>query len=124
MWSRLRQYAGQALAYLVFIAFVGYLSTSPAYMRISEGQALVKLTFDHFGQRKGECRERTDEELAALPPNMRQRMVCPRGRSPVTVRLGMDGKLVYEETARPTRSPPLQPVPTNIPSALRTDRSR
>ena len=35
------------------------------------GEALVKLSFQHAGQRKEACRERSAEELAKLAPNMR-----------------------------------------------------
>lgn len=96
------RYAAQALLYLPFMALLGYFSTSPQYHHLDEDQALVRLSFSHAAQRKGECRERTPEELAKLAPNMRAKLDCPRERSPVTVELEIDGERVVELTAAPS----------------------
>jgi len=58
----------------------------------------VRLSFSHGAKPSAPCRERTDEELAKLPPNMRVRLECPRERSPVRVEIEMDGKLLYDNT--------------------------
>ena len=71
-------YPLQALCYAAFVAFVGYFSTSPSYVHLPAGEALVKLSFQHAGQRKVPCRERTPEELAKLAPNMRAAQDCRR----------------------------------------------
>jgi hypothetical protein len=96
------RYLGQAIAYVVFFGLVGYFSTSPAYTHLPADQAVIKLSFAHAGKVAGDCRKRTDEELAKLPPNMRQPMDCPRERSPILIELELDGRLIHREELRPT----------------------
>ncbi len=57
-------YGLQAVCYAAFMTVVGYFSTSPAYKHLPPGDAVVKLSFQHAGQRKEACRERSAEELA------------------------------------------------------------
>jgi hypothetical protein len=95
-------YPLQALCYAAFVAVVGYFSTSPPYEHLPAGQALVKLSFQHAGQRKAPCRERTPEELAKLAPNMRAAQVCERERVPLDVAIEMDGKPLFSMVAPPT----------------------
>jgi len=95
-------YPLQAVCYAAFMAVVGYFSTSPAYVHLPAEDALVKLSFQHAGQRKVACRERTAAELAKLAPNMRAREVCERERAPVTVEIEMDGKPLFAAVAPPT----------------------
>jgi len=96
------RYLGQVLWYLIFIAFIGYFSTSPAYTFMEPDQALIKLAFNHSGKLKKPCREFTKEELAAKPQQMRIKFDCPRERSPVYVVLEIDGKRVFEKTISPS----------------------
>jgi hypothetical protein len=96
------RYAGQALAYGLFVGIVGYFSSAPAYVHLDPELALIKLSFSHAGQTRGECRRRTDEELARLAPNMRTPYDCPRERSPITVALELDGKPLYAAELPPT----------------------
>lgn len=96
------RFLAQALLYVPFMALVGYFSTGPAYRHLDPGEALVRLSFSHAGSRVSECRKRTPEELAKLPPNMRAPLDCPRERSPVMVELEMDGELVYRSVAAPS----------------------
>ncbi len=100
--NKVVNYALQAVCYLAFIAVVGHFATSPSYVHLPAGQALVKLSFQHAGQRKEACRERTPEELAKLAPNMRAASVCPRERAPLTVEVEMDGQPLFAMTAPPT----------------------
>lgn len=95
-------YPLQALLYLAFIAVVGYFATSPPYVHLPPDKALVKLSFQHAGQRKEACRERSAEELAKLAPNMRAAQVCPRERAAIEVEISMDGKPLFAMTAPPT----------------------
>ena len=95
-------YALQAVCYAAFMAVVGYFATSPPYVHLPAGEALVKLSFQHAGQRKEACRERGAEELAKLAPNMRAQSVCPRERVPVEVEVEMDGKPLFKVVAPPT----------------------
>ncbi|OGA52474.1 MAG: hypothetical protein A3G24_28780 [Betaproteobacteria bacterium RIFCSPLOWO2_12_FULL_62_13] len=96
------RFIAQALLYLPFMVLIGYFSTSPAYRHLGADQALIRLSFSHAAQRIGECRQRTPEELAKLPPNMRAPLVCPRERAPVAIELEIDGKLVYQAAASPS----------------------
>ncbi|OOG25162.1 hypothetical protein B1C78_07020 [Thioalkalivibrio denitrificans] len=96
------KFAGQVVAYAVFMALIGYLSTSPAYTHLADDKAMIKLSFAHYGKTVGECRERTPEELARLPPNMRTPMDCPRERSPITIELDLNGEPVFATVLRPS----------------------
>ena len=93
---------GQAIAYSVFIAVLGTFSVWPGYRLLDEQEAIVSLTFSHAAERVGECRRLTQEELNALPPNMRKPDDCPRERHPIYVELRIDEMLVYSETALPS----------------------
>lgn len=95
-------YTLQAICYGAFIAVVGYFATSPPYLHLPAGDALVKLSFQHAGQRKEACRERTPEELAKLAPNMRAASVCSRERVPLQVEIEMDGKPLFAMVAPPS----------------------
>ena len=66
-----RAWLGQALLYALFALAIGVFSQWPPYRHLGSDQALVKLSFQHAGQRKEACRERSPEELAKLAPNMR-----------------------------------------------------
>jgi len=94
--------AGQVILYGAFAAFIGVFSTYPSYRHLEPGQALLKLSFTHAGQLAQDCRRRTPEELAKLAPNMRAPMDCPRARSPVTVELELDGRLLARRVAPPS----------------------
>jgi hypothetical protein len=91
---------GQIVLYGAFAAFIGYFSTNPIYKQIPDDVALVKLSMSHLGGR--ECRKRTAEELAKLPPNMRAPLDCPRGRSDTKIVLELDDKPFYEVIMKPT----------------------
>jgi hypothetical protein len=94
--------AGQVLLYGAFAAFIGVFSTHPSYRYLEPDQALLKLSFSHAGQLAEDCRKRTPEELAKLAPNMRAPMECPRARSPVTVELELDGRILAHRRALPS----------------------
>lgn len=101
MTNRIPAYIGQGLAYLAFMALVGYLASAPAYNHFPPGKGLVKLSLTHTTARLGECRERSKEELADLPRNMRKPMECPRERSPMEILIRVDGQRVLHETVQP-----------------------
>lgn len=92
----------QSLAYIAFAIVVGYFSSAPAYVHHDPDKALIKLSLSHPGERKGECRRLTQEELEKLAPNMRRPMDCPRERLPVLVELTLDGDLLYRDLLPPT----------------------
>lgn len=94
-------YLAQALLYAAFAAVIGIFSTWPPYRQLGEDEALLRLSLLHPGKPKGDCRQRGPEELAKMPPQMRTPLDCPRERSPVTVRVELDGKPVIDESFAP-----------------------
>ena len=96
------RFAGQFVAYALFAVLVGYFATAPAYSPRASDDAVVTLSFAHSGKRVAECRERSAEELAKLPPNMRNPLDCSRERSPLVVRFTVDGEIRYDRTLQPT----------------------
>lgn len=100
--SKLLAWLGQGLLYGLFALFIGYFSTAPAYRHMAPELALIKLSFTHHGKRVADCSQRSAEELAKLPPNMRAPLQCQRERSPVTVEIEVDGSLAYRHVATPS----------------------
>lgn len=101
MADRFLRYGAQALAYALFAAFVGYFSSSPAYRHLEDDQALLRISFRHPGKLAGDCRTRSPEELAKLPPHLRAEQDCDRERSPVHIRVEIDGRLLHDEVVAP-----------------------
>ena len=97
-----RYIAGQIIAYTLFAICLGYFSNSPSYTHVDPEMALIKLSFSHAGKHKEECRRLTPEEIAALAPNMRRPMDCPRERVPVHVELVLDGNTILRKSYAPT----------------------
>lgn len=91
----------QAAFYVPLMLLIGYFSSAPVFVHLPAGEALLRLSIAHAGERKLACRERTQEELAKLPPNMRAAQDCPRERSPLLVELEIDGRLAYRSEAVP-----------------------
>ena len=98
----LSRYTGQIVLYALFAAFIGTFSDWPRYRHLQTGEALLRLSFSHPGKIKADCRQRTPEELAKLPANMRAPLDCPRERSPVRVRVELDGAELYHEAFAPS----------------------
>jgi len=92
--------AGQVILYGAFASFIGYFATSPKYRQIPPDVALIKLSISHLGDR--ECRKRTPEELAKLPPNMRAPLDCPRERSDIKLEVDLDGQPAFRTVMHPT----------------------
>lgn len=92
--------AGQVVLYGAFAAFIGFFATNPKYSQIPDDVAVVRVSFSHLGER--DCRKRTPEELAKLPPNMRAPMDCPRERSDIKFELDIDDKNVVKHVLYPT----------------------
>lgn len=95
------RWSGQAATLGALMLCVGAFANGPTYRSLGADQAVLKLSFSHPGQPKGECRMRTPEELAALPQQLRQPRICPRERLPVTVELRVDGQLVHSQVVQP-----------------------
>jgi len=92
----------EILMYALFAVVVGALSVWPPYKLVEENRAIVSLVFAHAGERVGECRTFSQEELNKLPPNMRKPADCPRERHPVRVELRSGDQVLYEETLLPS----------------------
>lgn len=91
----------QALNFAIFMGLVGYFSIYPPFKHLGDDQAMITLAISHAGERREECRKISPEEMAKLPPNMRIPMDCPRERSPITVELTLDGKVVIYNSVEP-----------------------
>ncbi|HNU12412.1 MAG TPA: hypothetical protein PKJ45_13790 [Rubrivivax sp.] len=96
------RWAGQLVLYGLFAVFVGTFSQWPLYHPMGPDQAQIKVSISRVGQPVGECRKRTPEELAKLPPNMRAPMECPRERSPLTVEVDLNDQNILKRVVAPT----------------------
>jgi len=94
--------AGEIIAYAAFAILVGALSVWPRYELISKEQAFISIAFVHAGERVGECRQLTQEELNALPPNMRKPSECPRERHSLRVELRSGTDVLYSDVLLPS----------------------
>jgi len=98
--GRRRPWVAAALgAALLTVCALG--SIVPLTFARSPDPTLV-VSFEHPGAAGEDCRARTEEELAALPPHMRTPEVCERGRASVTLRVWVDGEAVHEATYDPS----------------------
>ena len=88
--------AAQIVVVAALCAVVAVFAEWPRYQQIPPRTAIIKLSFSHGSNRQGECRRRTAEELARLPPNMRKPLDCPRTRGSVYVELDLDGQTIYQ----------------------------
>jgi len=99
---KLRILLGQIAAFILFALGIGYFSNSPSFTYHDPEMALIMVSFSHASERKEKCRRFTQEEIAALAPNMRRPMDCPRERVPVYVEVIMDGKTLLSKSYKPT----------------------
>ncbi|MCK5668539.1 MAG: hypothetical protein KAI15_05595 [Gammaproteobacteria bacterium] len=99
---KLRIILGQGVAFTLFAIVLGYFSNSPSYTYHDPAMALIMVSFSHASEHKEECRRYTPEEIAALAPNMRRPMDCPRERVPVYVEIIMDGNTLLNKSYNPT----------------------
>ena len=91
---------GQVILYGAFAAFIGTFATWPQYRQIPNDAALIKVSISHLGDR--ECRKRSAEELAKMPPNMRAPLDCPRERSDIRLEVDLDGEPIFHTLMHPT----------------------
>jgi hypothetical protein len=102
MTRRILTCSGQVVLYVAFAVAIAVFSNWPTYRYLPEGDALIRLSMVHHAQRVHECEAVSAEELAALPPNMRAPMRCPRQLAPLTVEIDIDGALVHRQTVSPS----------------------
>ena len=114
----------QAAFYVPLMLLIGYFSSAPVFVHLPADQALLRLSIAHAGERKQACRERSQEELAKLAPNMRAAEDCPRERFPLLVELEIDGRLLYRTEAIPagTQRDGLATLYHRLPIAAGTHR--
>ena len=93
---------GYWIAYAAFFVSLGVFSVRPRLHLMADDEAIVSISFSHAAQRVGECRQLSQEELMALPPNMRKPEDCPRERHPLQIVLLMDDQTLYQATLPPT----------------------
>jgi hypothetical protein len=93
---------GQVLVLAAVFAAVAAFSDWPRYRQLAPETAVIKLSFTHGSNRQAECRRRTAEELAKLPPNMRKPMECPRSRGAVYVEFDVDGRPLLRASLPPS----------------------
>lgn len=96
------KWLARGIWFAVFAGGIGFFSMAPAYHYLDSNQGLLRLSISHAGQIVGACRERSTAELAKLPRNMRALQDCPRERSPVTIELALDGRLLLHEAVPPS----------------------
>lgn len=96
------RYLGQVLFFALVIFVIGWFSAAPPYARVPTDSALIKLSFAHGAEKKGECRKLSPDELAKLAPNMRRPTICPRERLPVDIEVLIDDAVVYADRLPPT----------------------
>lgn len=85
---------------LVVVLGVATLSARPMWQSYPANAALIRLSFNHSGVRN--CRDRTADELAKLPPNMRAKELCDRRRAPVRVEMDIDGRHAFAANLSPS----------------------
>jgi hypothetical protein len=89
---------GVALAAAVLLG-VAWGSRAPLRVAPLE-QALVRISFGARPERIEQCVTQTDEELAKVAPQMRQRVVCEGAAARYRLELFHDGRLVLSEVVR------------------------
>jgi hypothetical protein len=99
--ARPLRWIGQTVLYAAFALVVGVFSSWPSFRMLADDEALLRLSLLHPGKPKADCRTRSPEELAKMPPQMRSAVECPRERSPVVVRVELDGRAVIDESFAP-----------------------
>lgn len=101
--TQFAKYLGQAVAYALLMAFIGYFATSPGYTYVDpQEKTVVKLSLAHAGKIVGECREISEQQRKRFPPGARIPQDCPRERSDITIEFSLDGKQVFSKVIPPT----------------------
>ena len=100
--SRALKFAGQGVVYALIALLFGVFSDWPRYTTSPPEKAQIMLSFSHGGQRKGDCRRLSAEEIAELAPNMRRPQICPRERLPLLVELVLDDRTLYRAELAPS----------------------
>jgi len=98
----IRRYVFQAVFAALTMCMIWYFSHSPVYHPISSNQAVIKVSFSHPGERRDKCGQLTKEQSKGMTAKERVRStLCSRERVPVSLKIDLNGKTIYEETKRP-----------------------
>jgi len=98
----IRRYLVQAVFAALTMAMIGYLSHRPVYYPIAANEAVIKVSFSHPGERKDQCGKLTKEQMKGMTAKERVRStLCSRERLPVTLKITLDGKPIFEQTKDP-----------------------
>jgi len=93
-----RQYIAQVMLYGLFFAPLVYFTHAPSHEHLAENMAILKVAVRHAGKIIGECTALSTEAYANLADNMKRPEICPRERSPLQLKLVVDGKTLYHAT--------------------------
>lgn len=80
------------------LSLVTFAASDVPYRSPKRPEAELMVSFRHPGRNSEVCRQRTTEELEALPLHMRSDQVCERGRASVRLRVFVDGVVVRDST--------------------------
>lgn len=100
--SKALKYIGQGVVYALIAVVLGYFSDTPAYRHFADDDAQLTLSLALTGKHVRECRRRTAAEIAALAPNMRKPLDCPRERVPVLIEVMLDGRTIMRRSTPPS----------------------
>ena len=92
----------QALLYVVFAVFIGYLSIAPAYRYADPELAVIKLSLSHAADRVEDCVKLTPQEINERALAGKPISECGRERLPLTIELEIDGVIVFRDEPRPS----------------------
>lgn len=98
--ARAHHLAAGGVLSLALVLGTAILSAWPVWQSLAPGMAVLRLSFTHSGARN--CRDRTPEELAKLPENMRDSQVCDRRRAEVRVEMDIDTQPVIADNLPPS----------------------
>ena len=97
-----RRWFWQAVAYLVFLLPLVYLSGGPVLSIGTPDSAEIKLALRHAGSPIGECNTLRGVGTERLQTTSLPEGLCGKQRSPLQVRLTLDGELLLDREVLPT----------------------
>lgn len=99
--SRPIRLLGQGVTWAALALLIAAFAQGPAFSPVPDGHGELKLSIARLSDRLEPCRQLTEEERQKLPPTRRAIEVCERERSPIWVRLNVDGETLTEQTIKP-----------------------
>jgi len=90
--------AGVVLAAVIFLA-MAWASTAPLRVAGTD-DAIVRISLGALPERIETCRTQSDEELATVAPQMRQRVVCEGVTARYRLEVRRDGELLHSQVVR------------------------